>query len=146
MCLRSRPQGRQLVSIAQGDEIGTLCSAITTSRLVSLSHLLICTLCFLHSFFPHFLHPLPSHISSLSPLFHSRYSSPCFLSSPLLSSRHCGVRVNIQCPLIGLATPCWRALPYCRHSACWVMIIKLKYPGTYQCITLLSTPQTHSLL
>ena len=29
-------------------------------------------------------------------------------------------------------------------SACWVMIIKLKYPGTYQCITSLSTPQTHS--
>lgn len=29
-------------------------------------------------------------------------------------------------------------------SPCGVMIIKLKYPGTYQCITSLSTPQTHS--
>lgn len=47
--------------------------------------------------------------------------------------------------LIGLTGSHWWP-SLAASPACWVMIIKLKYPGTYQCISRLSTPRTHSSL
>lgn len=80
----------------------------------------------------------PSPVPSSFPLL----SFSRLLLSLLLASS-CGQQGNISLPLIGLAASCWWPFTH-RLLACWVMIIKLKYPGTYQCITSLSTPQTHS--
>lgn len=108
------------VSVAQGDDHKLL---LSSSFLISSPPLSL----FSCLFFPCSLSLLP-----MSPLL--------FLFLPLLSRpvrEHPPSSYWIGCFMLA-------ALRSHRPSACWVMIIKLKYPGTYQCITSLSTPQTHS--
>ena len=110
-----------------------LFSSFLLFPLLSFSYLL--SACFISSFlsFPFLSFPFLTSPIFLRPLLlFSLSSSPVVAYKRISSVLLLDWLLHVGGP--SLAAP----------SACWVMIIKLKYPGTYQCITSLSTPQTHS--